>query len=52
MPSLSVLARNEDEFFARSRLAAARGASLMVWNEAATLVAPSDERALVERGRS
>lgn len=51
MPAPSVLARNEDELFARSRLAASRGASLIVWNEAATLVSPSNERALIERGR-
>jgi apolipoprotein N-acyltransferase len=52
LPDEATLRRNEDALFARSSLAVSRGASLVAWNEAATLLAPSDEPALIERGRS
>ncbi len=51
MPSAHVLARNEDELFARSLTAAQRGAELIVWNEAATIVTPAHEADLLARGR-
>lgn len=52
MPSEEALRHNEDQLFARSARAVALGARLVVWNEAATLVAPAREAALVERGRA
>ncbi len=49
-PPSPAMAANEDALFARTRTAAARGAALVVWNEAATLVTPADEARLVARG--
>lgn len=51
IPAPAALAANTDTLFARTRLAAARGARLVVWNEAATLVEPADEPALLARGQ-
>lgn len=51
MPDDRTLAANTDAMFERTRLAAARGARLVVWNEVATLVAPSDEDAFLARAR-
>lgn len=50
LPSPAALAANEDALFARTRIAAARGAQVIVWNEVATVVAPADEARLVARG--
>ena len=41
---------NTEALFARSELAAGRGARLVVWNEGATLVEKSDEQAFIARG--
>jgi apolipoprotein N-acyltransferase len=49
-PSADVLASNTDTLFERTRVAAARGARLVVWNEVATLVEPADEAPLIARG--
>jgi len=52
LPSERELADNTDLLFARSALAADRGARLVVWNEAAAFVLDRDAEArLVERGR-
>ena len=48
----AAMAANEDVLFERTRTAAARGAELVVWNEAATVVAPADEPRLIDRGRA
>lgn len=50
LPSDAELAANEAALFDRTREAAARGAELVVWNEAATIVLPDDEARLVDRG--
>lgn len=50
LPTAAALAANEDVLFERTRLAAQRGAQLVVWNEVATLVDPADEARLVARG--
>lgn len=52
MPSDAVLARNVDELFARSEQAAARGARVIAWPEAASVVRPAAEAALVDRARA
>ena len=41
---------NTEALFARSELAAGRGARLVVWNEGATLVEKTDEQAFIARG--
>jgi len=47
------LARAFDgDLFARTRLAAGRGAKIVVWNEAATFLERPDEAPLVEKGRA
>ncbi|NLY93501.1 MAG: hypothetical protein GXY23_05685 [Myxococcales bacterium] len=51
LPSAAELAENEDALFRRTELAAERGARVVVWNEAATLVPPAEEARLVDRGR-
>lgn len=51
VPDDAALAANTDDLFARTRVAAARGARLVVWNEVATVVRPADEPAFVARGR-
>lgn len=50
LPSEAALAANEDTLFERTRTAAARGAQVVAWNEAATIVTPADEARLVARG--
>jgi len=56
IPTEAVFARhtgvrdNTEALFARSELAADRGARLVVWNEGATLVEKSDEPAFIARG--
>lgn len=52
MPDAATLAANTDALFARTELAAARGARLVVWNEVATLVDPDAEAAFVARART
>lgn len=51
LPSDEALAANTEALFERSRVAAVRGAQLVVWNEVATVVRPEGERPLVERGK-
>lgn len=50
LPSPEALRANEDDLFARTDVAAARGAELVVWNEVATVVLPDDEARLLARG--
>jgi apolipoprotein N-acyltransferase len=50
MPSAAALATNTDDLFARSELAAQRGAQIVAWNEVATLVSPETESAIRTRG--
>ncbi len=50
MPSVENLQAGTDELFSRTRLAARRGARLVVWNEGATVVYPADEAAFLRRG--
>jgi apolipoprotein N-acyltransferase len=52
MPDAPTLARNTDDLFARTRLAAARGARIVVWNEVATLIEPADDAAFIARARA
>jgi len=52
MPDDRTLAANTESLFARTRIAAARGARLVVWNEVATLVDPADEPAFIDRARA
>lgn len=49
IPSPESLARNVDDLFARSALAASRGAALVAWNEAASLIEKGEEASLKER---
>ncbi len=51
LPTREVLTANTDALFDRTAQAAARGARLVAWPEAATLVWPEDEAPLVERAR-
>jgi apolipoprotein N-acyltransferase len=50
LPSGPAVAANTDELFERTREAARRGARLIVWNEAATVVEPAAESLFVRRG--
>lgn len=50
MTSYDQLHGNVDLLFARSELAAQRGAQLVIWNEIATLVDPAEEPGLHARG--
>ena len=52
LPDAAALAANEDALFARTQLAGERGAQLIVWNEAATIVLPADEPRLIARGQA
>lgn len=52
LPDAAALAANEDTLFARTELAGQRGAELIVWNEAATIVRPADEPRLIARGQA
>lgn len=52
LPDADTLAAGVDELFARSHLAADRGARLIVWNEGATAVRPHEEARLLARGRA
>jgi apolipoprotein N-acyltransferase len=52
MPDDAALAANTEGLFARTHLAAGRGARVVVWNEVATLVSPADEAAFLARARS
>lgn len=51
IPDATALAANTELLFARTRVAATRGARLVVWNEAAAFVAPEGEAALVARAQ-
>jgi apolipoprotein N-acyltransferase len=51
LPSGDTVERNTNELFARSERAADRGARLVVWNEAATIVTRGDEPSFIERGQ-
>ncbi|HEY6871518.1 MAG TPA: nitrilase-related carbon-nitrogen hydrolase [Geobacteraceae bacterium] len=48
-PAREALDRNVEELFARSALAASRGAALIAWNEVATLIERGEEASLEER---
>lgn len=48
-PSREALDRNVEDLFARSALAASRGAALIAWNEVATLVERGEEAPLKDR---
>lgn len=50
LPSGDAIARNTEELFERSATAAAGGARLVVWNEAATVVEREAEEAFIARG--
>lgn len=50
LPDDATLAANDDALFARSEAAVARGARLIAWNEAASLLHPAGEPALLARG--
>lgn len=50
LPGDAAIAANTEALFARSEQAAARGARLVVWNEAAAVVRKEDEVAFVARG--
>lgn len=52
LPSREALSANTESLFRRSSLAAERGAQVVVWNEAATIVWPEEEAALLEKGAS
>jgi apolipoprotein N-acyltransferase len=52
LPEREELRKNEDLLFDRTALAARRGARLVAWNEAATLVETEDEPRLLERGKA
>jgi apolipoprotein N-acyltransferase len=52
LPGPDELARNTDSLFVRSERAADRGARLVIWNEAATVVEQAAESAFVARGRA
>ena len=51
LPSRETLSRNNDDLFGKTRMASARGARLVAWNEVATVVEPAEEAAFVDRGR-
>ncbi|MFN7975117.1 MAG: nitrilase-related carbon-nitrogen hydrolase, partial [Acidobacteriota bacterium] len=51
LPGPDALAANVETLFERTRIAAGRGARLVVWNEVATLVEPAEEDALIARGQ-
>ncbi|HEU5060147.1 MAG TPA: nitrilase-related carbon-nitrogen hydrolase [Kofleriaceae bacterium] len=52
MPDDDAVAASTEALFARTQVAAARGARLVVWNEVATLVDPAGEAAFVARARA
>ena len=52
LPDREALTQNTHLLFDRTRIAASRGARLVVWNEIATVVQPEEEAGLVNRGRS
>lgn len=52
LPDAETLARANDALFERTRLAAERGAELVVWNEGATAVEAKDEAAFLARGQA
>ncbi|GMV20074.1 MAG: hypothetical protein AMXMBFR57_00230 [Acidimicrobiia bacterium] len=51
LPGDHVLRENTEQLFARTVVAASRGARLVVWNEIATVITPIEEAALITRGR-
>ena len=52
LPDAAALQENVDHLFARSERAADLDAQVIVWNEAATVVEPEDEAALLDLGRA
>jgi apolipoprotein N-acyltransferase len=50
LPSEPELARDRDALFDKTERALTAGAQLAVWNEVATVIAPEQETALLERG--
>jgi apolipoprotein N-acyltransferase len=51
LPDDATLAANTEDLFQRTRIAAARGARLVAWNEIATLVHPDQEPGFTARAR-
>ncbi len=49
LPDAATLRANTDALFERTRVAAARGARLVVWNEIATVIQPEEEAAFTTR---
>jgi apolipoprotein N-acyltransferase len=49
MPDTASLQKNTDTLFMRTEIAAERGAQVVVWNEAATLITPDQESAFRQR---
>lgn len=52
MPDAAALDANTDALFERTRIAASRGARLVVWNEVATAVRPAAEEAFTARAKA
>lgn len=52
LPDAETLRANTEALFARTKVAADRGARLVVWNEIATVIQPSEEAAFTARARS
>lgn len=52
LPDAQALAANTDALFERTRVAAARGARLVVWNEIATVIEPDEEDAFTTRAKA
>jgi apolipoprotein N-acyltransferase len=52
LPDAATLRANTEALFERTRLAASRGARVVVWNEIATVIDPEDEAEFVSRGRA
>ncbi len=52
LKNVSALRKYDDELFARTKKAADLGARAVVWNEAATILAPADEAAFTARGQA
>ncbi|HEX22722.1 MAG TPA: nitrilase [Chromatiales bacterium] len=50
IPAAEILQAGTDELFLRTRLAAQRGARLVVWNEGATVIHSAEETAFLRRG--
>ncbi len=52
LPPADELAEANDQLFERSRVAAERGAEIIVWNEGSTAINTDDEQAFLARGQA